>query len=230
MNIYAVDPAGKITLLGPVQVANGAGTLDMSTPLTRFMLIASPDEALSTYNDTTQVFFRSAVPAGLTVIPVTNAVGEQVGAVAVQTKPAQGTLAVTAGGSDYAVPMLGIGHFQKGDETKLKIDFTGEMEGSRANLFIEPKHDKRLTEVRLRFHDMKEAPKGKVFVLWASSTDGKFANLGQVVNVKGRNEAEIKGEVPFDDFGLLLTTEDSGTPGAIVVPKGHRVGIVRIAP
>jgi len=258
MNIYAVDPTGKITLMGPVQIANGVGTLDMNTPLTRFMLIASPDQALSAYNDTTQVFFRSAVPTGLTVIPVTNAVGEQVGSVAVPTTTAAvptttaavptttaavptttaavpttaapGTLVVTAGGQDYAAPMLGIGNFKKGDDTKMKIDFTGEMEGSRANLFIEPKHDGRLTEVRMRFHDLKEAPKGKVFVLWASSTDGKFANLGQVVNVKGRNEAEIKGEVPFDDFGLLLTTEDSGTPGAIVVPKGHRVGIVRIAP
>src|SRR5262249_50616879 len=135
-----------------------------------------------------------------------------------------------AGGPDYAVPMLGIGNFKKGDDTKMKIDFTGEMEGTHANLFIEPKHNNRLTEVRMRLHDLKEAPKGKVFVLWASSPSGQFVSLGQVVNVKGRNEAEIKGEVPFNDFGLLLTIEDSGVPGAVVRPKGHRVGIVRIAP
>jgi hypothetical protein len=249
MNIYAVDPGGKVTMLGPVQIANSAGTFTTTTPLTKFMLVASPEASLSAYNETTQVLFRSAVPAGLTVIPITNATGETVGAVAVPTTPTTtaptktttvtvptaapttGAVAVTTTTTDYTVPMLGIGNFKKGDDTKLKIDFTGDMEGARANLFIEPKHDNRLTEVRLRLHELKEAPKGKAFVLWASSPDGQFARLGQVVNVKGRNEAEIKGEVPFDDFGLLLTVEDAGAaPGAIIKPAGQRVGIVKIGP
>jgi hypothetical protein len=231
MNVYAIDPTGKVSLLGPIQIANGAGTFTTMTPMTKFMLVASPETDLSAYNDSTQVLFRSAIPDGLTVIPITNAVGEQVGAIGVpSTSAAPGQLAVTPGGSDLTVPMLGIGNFKRGDDSKMKIDFTGEMEGARANLFIEPRHDNRLTEVRMRFHDLKEAPKGKVFVLWASASDGRFANLGQVVNVKGRNEAEIKGEVPFDDFGLLLTIEDTGVPGAVASPKGHRVGIVRIAP
>jgi len=62
----------------------------------------------------------------------------------------------------------------------------------------------------MRFHELKEAPKGLAYILWAVSPDNQFTRLGQIVNVKGRNEAEIKSEVPYDDFGLLLTTEDLG--------------------
>jgi hypothetical protein len=236
VNLYAVDPTGAVTMLGPVEIANGAGVFTTSIPLSRFMLVASPDANLSAYNDSTQVYFRSAVPSGLTVIPLTNAVGETVGAVSVPAQtvvvpmtPTDATVVVAA--SDYTVPMIGIGNFQKGDDTKLKINFTGEMEGARANVFIEPRKKGKISEVRMRFHDLKDAPKGKTFVLWAESPDGQFARLGQVVNVKGRNEAEIKSEVSFDDFGLLMTTEDLNPPaGAIIRPAGHRVGVIQIVP
>src|SRR5258708_26994960 len=85
LNVYAVDPAGVATLLGPIEVANGVGTFAATTPLSKFMLVAAPDADLTAYAPTTRVYFRSAVPAGLAVIPLTNAVGEQVGAVAVPT-------------------------------------------------------------------------------------------------------------------------------------------------
>jgi|ERR1051325_3495555 hypothetical protein len=217
LNVYAVDPTGAVTLLGPVEVANGVGTFTTTTPLSKFMLIASPEATLSTYDPNTKIFFRSAVPAGVTVIPFgqTAAVGEQVAAVAPL--------------SDYTVPMLGIANFKAGDDTKLKINFTGAMEGARANVFIEPHKDGKLTEVRMRFHDLKEAPKGTAYVLWAVSPDNQFQRLGQVVNVRGRNEAEIKSETAFEDFGLMLTTEDVGvTTGTIIKPSGHRVGVIEI--
>src|SRR5437870_9653836 len=111
MNVYAVDPTGALTLLGPVEVANGVGTFTTTTPLSKFMLVASPDAALTTYTPTAHIYFRSAVPSGLTVIPVTNAVGEQVAGVVAT--------------SDYAVPMLGIPTFKRGDDTKLKVNFSG---------------------------------------------------------------------------------------------------------
>ena len=251
VNLYAIDPDGKVTLLGPITVANNAGISTTSTPLTKFMLIASQDASLSAYNDTTQVFFRSAVPTGLTVIPITNAVGEQVAAVvAPATTAAAATVApvvtaavpavaavvptaesVVAAATDYTVPMLGIPTFKKGDDTKLKINFTGAMEGARANIFIEPHKNGKTTEVRMRFHELKEAPKGTAYILWAISPDNQFTQLGQIVNVKGRNEAEIKSEVTFDDFGLLLTTEDLGTTkGTIIKPSGQRVGVIHIIP
>jgi hypothetical protein len=198
------------------------------------MLVASPDAGLSAYNDSTQIYFRSAVPNGLTVIPLTNAVGEQVGSVAVPTTAAvvpMNDAATVVVPTDYATTMLGIPTFKKGDDTKLKINFSGAMEGARANIFIEPHKHGRTTEVRMRFHDLKEAPKGTAYILWAVSPDNQYTQLGQIINVKGRNEAEIKSEVAYDDFGLLLTTEEVGrTRGTILSPSGHRVGVIQLIP
>jgi hypothetical protein len=217
MNVYAVDSTGAVTLLGPIEVANGVGTFTTTTPLSRFMLVASPEATLTAYDPNTKVFFRSAVPTGLSVIPLSGPVGEQVAAVVAPT-------------SEYAVPMLGIPTFKKGDDTKLKIEFAGVMEGARANIFIEPHKTSNSTEVKMRFHDLKEAPKGTAYILWAVSPDNQFQNLGQIINVKGRNEAEIKSEVAFPDFGLFLTTEDLGATKGIITPAGHRVGIIQLVP
>lgn len=215
LNLYAVDPTGAVNLLGPVEISNGVATFTTTTPLSKFMLFASPEAALTAYDANTKIFFRSAVPQGFTVIPFGTAVGEQVAA-------------VTTGG-DFVAPMLGIPTFKKGDDTKLKINFTGAMEGARANVFIEPHKNGKMTEVRMRFHDLKEAPKGTAYILWAVSPTGEYQQLGQVVNVKGRNEAEIKSETAFDDFGLLLTTEDvTATTGTIIRPAGHRVGVIEV--
>jgi len=217
LNLYAVDPTGAVNMLGPIDIANGTGTFATTVPLTRFMLFASPEADLTAYDPNTKVFFRSSVPTGFTVIPLGQnlAVGEQVGAATALT--------------DYAVPMLGIPTFKAGDDTKLKINFSGAMEGARANVFIEPHKNGKTTEVRMRFHDLKEAPKGTAYILWAVSPTGEYQQLGQIVNVKGRNEAEIKSETAFDDFGLLLTAEDLGlTKGTIIHPAGHRVGVIEI--
>ena len=217
LNLYAVDPAGTVSLLGPIEVANGVGTFTTTVPLTRFMLFTSPEASLTAYDANTKVFFRSAVPQGLSVIPISGPVGEQVAA-------------AVGPSSEYSVPMLGIPSFKKGDDTKLKLNFSGAMEGSRANIFIEPHKNGKMTEVRMRFHELKEAPKGQSYILWAVSPDNQFQRLGQVVNFKGRNEAEIKSEVQFDDFGLLLTTEDLASTATIVTPAGHRVGVIQIVP
>jgi len=228
LNLYAVDPTGAISALGPIDIANGIGTFTTTTPLTRFMLVASPDANLTAYDANTKIIFRSDIPTGLAVIPVGSgvaAVGTPVG-IPVGTPVGTQVAAVT---TDYSVPMLGIGTIKRGDESKFKIDFTGAMEGSRANIFVEPHKNGKMTEVRMRFHDLKEAPKGLAYVLWAVSPDNQFQRLGQIVNVRGRNEAEIKSETAFDDFGLLLTTEDVGlTTGTIIRPSGHRVGVIQI--
>ena len=254
VNLYAVDPTGAVTMLGPVEIANGVGTFTTTAPISKFMLFASPDASLSAYDANTKVIFRSAVPSGFTVIPISKdqAVGEQVAATAavpvatepvttapvttpavvaatVTTGPVTATTAVVAAPADYTVPMLGIPTFKKGDESKLKIDFTGAAEGARANLFVEPHKNGKMTSVRMRFHDMKEAPKGLAYVLWAVSPDNQFQRLGSIVNVRGRNEAEIQSETAFDDFGLLLTTEDVSTPATVLVkPAGARVGVIQI--
>src|SRR5918912_2071780 len=66
VNLYAVDPSGAFTLLGPVTVSNGAATQTFTTPLDKFMLVLSPNQSLRTLagND---IAFRSAVPEGLAV-------------------------------------------------------------------------------------------------------------------------------------------------------------------
>jgi hypothetical protein len=217
LNLYAVDPTGAVTLLGPIAVANGAGTFTTTTPLSRFMLITSPEAALAAYDANTTVLFRSAVPTGLSVIPLSAPVGEKVAA----------TVAPT---TDYAVPMLGIPTYKKGDDTKLKVNFTDTMAGARANIFIEPRKNDT-TQVKVRFHDLKEAPAGMAYILWAVSPDGQFQNLGSVVNLKDKHEAEVNSAVAFPDFGLFITTEPVAADlRTIIKPAGSRVGFIEIIP
>ena len=211
VNLYAVDPSGAVTSLGPVVIADGVGSFAGTTPLSKFMIVASP-ETLTAYEPTTTVLFRSTVPEGFTVIPHTTVpVGEKVAASTTTTA--------------YTVPMLNIPAYKKGDDTKMKLNFTGALTGTRANVSITPRKDGP-TEVTLRFHELKEAPAGQTFTVWAVSPDNKFIKLGQIVNAAGRNEAEIKSEVALPDFGLFVTMEDAnGTP---VNPVGPSIGIVEI--
>jgi len=216
VNVYAVDPTGATTLLGPIEVANGTGTLVATTPMDKFMIIASPDTGLTSYGPDTHVVFRSRVPEGFAVVPFTNRpVGERVSAT---------TTSGEVAASDYTVPMLNIPAYKTGDDTKLKIDFSGALSGARANVFLEPHKDGR-TDVRFRFHELKDAPAGKVYTVWAVSADNKFTKIGQVVNTHGHNEAEVRSTVALPDFGLLVTMEDIGE---VVNPIGPRVGWVQI--
>jgi hypothetical protein len=221
LTLYAVDDMGKVTAIGPVTLANGTGELVATTPLSRFMLVASAEPALTAYDPTTKVFFRSAVPEGFAVIPVrSSAEGEKVAAVAAPTTTVVGPTTTT-----YTAPLLGIPNFKKGDDTKIKVDFSGALTGARANVFITPKKDGP-TEVKLRFHDLKEAPAGQKFIVWAVAPDGTFQRLGEVVSTGGKNEAEIKSETTLPDFGLLVTME-----GALVVtPVGPAVAHIHIIP
>jgi len=245
MTLYAVDDKGVVTALGPVAITNGTGTLMATTPLSKFMLVASPESALTAYDANTKVIFRSAVPEGFTVIPLTSAAGETVSAVAAPgAAVAQTTVTSTPGAvvnspsgnttivvpmtetkTTYTAPLLNIPAYKKGDDTKIKVDFTGALGGARANVFITPRKDGP-TEINMRFHDLKEAPAGQSFILWAVAPDNTFTKLGQIVNVKGRNEAEIKSETTLQDFGLVITMENA--VGAM--PVGPAVGTIHIIP
>ena len=245
MTLYAVDDKGVVTALGPVTISNGTGTLMATTPLSRFMLVASPEPALTAYDANTKVLFRSAVPEGFTVVPLTSPAGETVAAVAapgagqakttvtttpgaVVSNPSGNTTIVvpmTETKTTYTAPLLNIPSYKKGDDTKIKVDFTGALQGARANVFITPRKDGP-TEVKMRFHELKEAPAGQSFILWAVAPDGTYTKLGQIVNAAGRNEAEIKSETTLPDFGLVITMENA--VGAL--PVGPAVGTITIVP
>jgi len=217
LTLYAVDDAGMVSPIGPIAISNGVGTLTASTPLSKFMLVASPDASLASYAPNSNVIFRSAVPEGYAVVPVvTNPQGEKVAAVSTATEVPANT---------YNVAMLNIPAYKKGDDTKIKVDFSGALTGARANIFITPRKDGP-TEVNMRFHELKQAPAGQNFILWAVSPDNKFTKLGQVVNTPGRNEAEIKSETALRDFGLVVTMENAVGNA----PLGPTVGIIHIVP
>lgn len=209
MNLYAVDPFGRATMLGPVTFNNGVAQQTFTTPLDRFMLVMSPDANLTSFGPTTNVAFRSAVPQGFAVVPLNRPEGERVAA----TSTAGSTAAYTA-------PMLGIPRFARGSDTEVKVNLRGALTGSRVNFNIEPRKDGPTTVVA-RFHELKEAPAGHVYVLWAVSPDNKYVKLGQVVNTGARNEAEIKSETTLADFGLLITLEEEHS-----MPMGAVVGTV----
>src|SRR5215217_788241 len=59
LTLYAVDDKGMVIALGPVAITNGAGMLEATTPLSKFMLVASAEPALTAYDANTKVFFRS---------------------------------------------------------------------------------------------------------------------------------------------------------------------------
>jgi len=217
LNVYAVDPAGRITSLGPLTLANGAATHTLTTPLDKFMLVVSPEADLTSFTPTTPVAFRSTVPQGFAVVPLAStdredgaAVGERVSAT---------TTAGTT--SPYSVPMLNVPGMKRGEDTQVKVNLTGELTGSRVNFNLEPRKDGP-TMITARFHELKESPAGKVYTLWAVSPDNKFTKLGQVVNTGNRNEAEIKSETTLADFGLLITLEDE----AATTPAGTVVGTI----
>jgi len=78
----------------------------------------------------------------------------------------------------------------------------------------------------MRFHGLKDAPAGQKFILWAVSPDNQFVKLGQIVNVQGRNEAEIKSETTLQDFGLVVTMEGADAD----MPQGPAVAHMHILP
>ncbi|HKR12032.1 MAG TPA: hypothetical protein VJT15_08250 [Pyrinomonadaceae bacterium] len=231
LTLYAVDDKGALTALGPVAISNGVGTLAATTPLSKFMLVASSEPALTAYDASTAVVFRSAVPEGFAVIPVaSSASGERVAAVAAPATTAVVTAPSTVAApavvtTQYTAPMLGIPTFKKGDDTKIKVDFSGALSGARANVFLTPTKGGP-TKVEMKFHDLKEGPTGKKFVAWAVGANGEYVKIGEVINTGTRNEAEIKSEVALADFGLLVTMEDA--IGAS--PVGPGVAHIHIVP
>ncbi|HEX8289361.1 MAG TPA: hypothetical protein VF556_15275 [Pyrinomonadaceae bacterium] len=195
---YAVDPSGVPTLLGPVMVENGLAKGEFTTPMNQFMIVLSPSEGLTAIDTTTPVIFRSAVPQGFAVVanrPTTGMSDE---------KQVAGAAPVS---STYEVPLLGVSGFEKG-ETEIRVNFSGELQGLKGKAYLDNRRQ-GVTKIKMRFDDMKMAPKEKRFVLWAVSPDKQYTKIGQVINTGKRQESEIRGETALADFGLFVTVEDA---------------------
>jgi hypothetical protein len=211
---YAVDPAGNPTFLGPVAVDKGLGRAEFTTPMNQFMLVLSGTEGLKTV-DNTAVVFRSEVPAGYAVVPVR-----------VTSSGGTKSVAVTdTVGSTYDVPLLNVPSF--GNKTQeIRINFGGELGGLKGKAYIDPGKAAGVSQVKMRFDDMKMAPKDKRFVLWASAPDGTYTKLGQVINTGDRQESEIRSETALKDFGLFVTVEDTD----VTTPTSKTYSVFSVAP
>ncbi len=200
--VYAVDNAGAVTLLGPATIENGISKTTFTTPMSQFMLVLSPSGELKAIDTTTPVAFRSVVPKGYAVVPVGNRVEDDGDELKEDQKATTAEVAST-----YSVPLLGVPAFEKGT-TEIKINFSGDLAGLKGKAYIDPRDDGS-TQIKMRFDDMKMAPKNKRFVLWASAADGSYTKLGQVVNTGERQEGEIRSETALKDFGLFVTVEEA---------------------
>lgn len=196
--VYAVDPAGAVTLLGPTSIANGASQVSFKTPMDKFMLVLSPNEGLSSFGNDTPVVFRSAVPQGYAVVNnrVTSPIGDE--------KQVAGSRETV---SPYNVPLLGVSGFEKG-ETEIRINFAGDLEGLKGKAYLDNSKE-GLTKIKMRFDDLKLAPKQKRYILWAVAPDKTYTKIGQIINTGKRQEAEIRSETVLKDFGLFVTVEDA---------------------
>lgn len=195
---YAVDSKGMPTLLGPVMIENGIGKAEFSTPLNQFMLVLSPNEGVTAFSSDIPVTFRSAVPTGYAVVPVAATSSDGNKAVAVSTEVS----------STYEVPLLNVPGFEKNKDKEIRINFSGDLQGLKGKAYVSPTKD-GVTKIKMRFDEMKDAPTNARFVLWASSPDGKYTKLGQVINNGSREESEIRSETAMQDFGLFVTVENT---------------------
>jgi hypothetical protein len=210
---YAVDSTGSPTLLGPVAVENGAAKAEFMTPMNQFMLVLSPNEGL-TMVDNTAVVFRSEVPTGYAVVPTKITSVDSTKAIAVTDTVS----------STYDVPLLNVPAFGN-NTTEIRIDFGGELAGLKGKAYIDAKKG-GARQVKMRFDDMKLAPKEKRFVLWASSPDGSYTKLGQVINSGKRQESEIRSETELKDFGLFVTVEEKDVNS----PTSKTYSVFNVAP
>ena len=189
--VYAVDPMGNTTFLGPVTGENGMAKTTFTTPLDQFMLVLSPTEGLTSIGNDTAVTFRSAVPKGYAVVP--NGGGKQ--------------MRTTTVSSTYDVPLLGIPSFKNGT-TKKSMRFGGKLQGVKAEAYITPTKGGS-TKIVMGFGNMKLGPADARYVLWAVSPDKQYTKIGQAIATGANDHSEIRGETVLPDFGLFVTVENT---------------------
>jgi hypothetical protein len=208
-NLYAVDHAGKVTLLGSVIVSDGAGALSARTSLSKFMLVLSPEAGLTAIGADTPVALRSAVPSGFEVVALAS--GSEAEYTAAAERPQTETPPEEP--KSYDSPMLRVSELKRGAETLVRVAFTGEAQGLRANASLKPQKG-GTTQIKVRFINLKQSPSGTRYVLWSVSSDNAYERVGKVVTAPKSARAKIDAKMSLPDFGLFLTAESEDSPSS----------------
>ena len=208
-NLYAIDHTGKVTMLGSVSISEGSGVLNAQTQLTKFMLVLSPEAGLTAIGADTPVALRSAIPSGFEVVSLSE------GADAERAQSAERPQTETPPGAppSYNAPMLGVSGLKRGASAFVRVDFTDEAKGLRANASIKPRKG-GTTQIQARFSNLKLAPRGTRYVLWTVSPDNVIERVGQIAASSKRSSARIDAKTLLPDFGLFLTAESEDAPAS----------------
>jgi len=225
--VYAVDSLGNATLLGTLTIADGAGTLNSKTALTKFMIVVSPETDLTAISPDTRISLRSVVPEGFTVVPremkTEMASAESSTGVEPDTNAEPGTGSDEAEPSqpaarEYDVPLLNIGSLKRGNNSKLRVKLSSGFENAKATVILNPQKSGP-TQIKVRFNNLKEIPEGTQYILWQVGPDNSYAPLGHLTGGARKGELTISAGTSASDFGLLITFEnaDANQPAGSMV-------------
>ena len=225
--VYAVDSLGNATLLGTLTIADGAGTLNGKTALTKFMIVVSPETDLTAISPDTRISLRSLVPEGFTVVPremkTEMASAESSTVVEPDSNAEPGTSSEEAKRSqsaarEYDAPILNIGSLKRGANSKLRVKLSSGFENAKATVILNPQKGGP-TQIKVRFNNLREIPEGTQYILWQVGPDDSYARLGHLTAGVRKRELMINAETPASDFGLLITFEnaDANQPAGSMV-------------
>lgn len=210
--VYAVDLTGKLSRLGLVKITKGFGAFSATVPLARFILLTSPMANLTRYAPGVKIFSQTTILEESALVQLQAATGERVYSPGMPV-PVR---------ASYTVPMLDIPKINPSGETAFKIKFA---DGVHPQTSIKLQKSGNRTEIKLHFRGLQEPQKEKKYILWAVSSKNQFQRLGEIGIMDG--EASIESNSAFPDFGLLITSEDSGLqPSSNPAPSGPLVAVV----
>ena len=224
--VYVVDSLGNATLLGTLNITDGAGTLNSKTALSKFMIVVSPEADLTAIGSETKISLRSVVPDGFAVVPresqpdpARNATSEEP---AVEPNASNVEMPSAEPASpEYEVPMLAVGSLKRDSNRKLRAKFANGFTGVKATVVINAQKNGQ-AEVRLRFTDLRELPEGTHYVVWQVGPDKSYNALGHLTQTSKKREFTLDAQSSSPDFGLLITFENSDA----TIPAGSMVATI----
>ena len=131
--VYLVDSLGNATLLGTLTITDGTGKLSAGTPLSKFMIVISPEDELTTIDSETKVALRSTVPNGFTVVAMETT--EETPSIEPSLENSQVEVPITEA-PEYDVPILGIGSLRRGSNISMRANLSSGFEGTRARIVV----------------------------------------------------------------------------------------------